>query len=64
MENVVKEVHCHGGSKRRLEPINPNLDADANKNEKAYNNLMLLINDETTFGIVDEAKDGLEGSQE
>jgi len=43
------------GYKEVLEPKFPNLDASEADNDKAYNDLMLSINDEVTFGIVDEA---------
>ena len=39
------------GYKEVLEPLDPNMDADTNKNKKAYNNLMLSINNKVTFGI-------------
>ena len=44
------------GYKEVLEPRNPNEDAGTDNNDKAYKELMLSINDEVTFGIVDEAK--------
>jgi len=43
------------GYKEVLEPRNPNIDASTDDNDKAYNDLILLVNDEVTFGIVDEA---------
>jgi len=43
------------GYKEVLEPKFPNLDASEADNDKAYNDLMLSINDEVTFGIIDEA---------
>jgi len=43
------------GYKEVLEPRNPNIDASTDDNDKAYNNLILLVNNEVTFGIVDEA---------
>ncbi len=46
------------GYKETLEPSDPHTVADSDKNEKDYNDLMLSINDKTTFGIVDEAKSG------
>ena len=44
------------GYKEVLEPTNPNVDASIEDNDKAYNNLILLISDKVTFSIVDEAK--------
>ena len=44
------------GYKEVLEPRDPTVDASTADNDKAYNELMLSINDEVTFGIVDEAK--------
>ena len=44
------------GYNKVLEPINPNVNASIEDNDKAYNNLILSISDEVTFGIMDEAK--------
>ena len=43
------------GYKEVLEPRDPTLAALKGDNDKAYNNLMLSINNEVTFGIVDKA---------
>ena len=43
------------GYKEVLELINPSAKPLAKDNDKAYNNLILSISDEVTFGIVDEA---------
>ena len=43
------------GYKEVLEPRDPTIAAQETDNDKAYNDLMLSINDEVTFGIVDEA---------
>ncbi len=44
------------GYKDVLEPADPAKDADPEQNSKSYNDPMLSINNETTFGIVDEAR--------
>ena len=47
------------GYKTVLEPDDPNEDPSKDDNDKAYNDLILSINDEVTFGIVDESKSQL-----
>ena len=44
------------GYEEVLEPTDPTVDASKAENDKAYNDLILSINDEVTFGIVDESK--------
>ncbi len=46
------------GYKEVLEPSNPHTVADSDKSGNDYSDLMLSINDKTSFGIVDEAKSG------
>ncbi len=44
------------GYKEVLEPTDPAKKSESEQNSKAYNNLMLSINNESTFRIVDEAR--------
>ena len=44
------------GYKEVLEPINPSAEPSAKDNNKAYNDLILSISDDVTFGIVDKVK--------
>ena len=47
------------GYREAVDPIDPLTDAKDDENRKAYSDLMLSMIDETTFGIIDEAKTGL-----
>ena len=43
------------GYEEVLEPTDPTVDASKADNNKAYNDLILSINDEVTFGIADKS---------
>ena len=39
-----------------MEPVDPNVDATVMNSDYAYNDMLLLINNKITFGIIDKAK--------
>lgn len=44
------------GYREAVDPTDPTVDADVDENKNAYSDLILSMQDETTFGIIDESK--------